>query len=88
MKSTKFFIRILAVFFTLVKPASTSAKPGCMKNTSMAASSIHTVFSPLVSSPTVSGVAMAVLSVVEVACANISVVKQNAMDMARAIRSL
>jgi hypothetical protein len=32
--------------------------------------------------------AMAVLSVVEVACANISVVKQNAMDMARAIRSL
>ena len=27
-----------------------SAKPGCMKNTSMAASSIHTVFSPLVSS--------------------------------------
>ena len=43
MKSKKFFINILAVFFVLVKPASTRAKPGCIKNTSMAASNIHTV---------------------------------------------
>ena len=55
MKSTKFFIRMLAVFFTRVKPASTSANPGCMKNTSMAASIIHTVFNPLASSSTVFG---------------------------------
>ena len=55
MKSTKFFIRILAVFFTLVNPASTSANPGCMKNTSIAANNIHTVFSPLANSPIVSG---------------------------------
>jgi len=48
MKSTKFFIKILAVFFVLVKPASTKANPGCMKNTSIAASSIHTVLTPVV----------------------------------------
>ena len=46
MKSTKFFIRILAVFLVRVKPASTSANPGCMKNTSMAASNIQTVLTP------------------------------------------
>ena len=57
MKSTKFFIRMLAVFFTLVKPASTNANPGCMKNTSIAASNIHTVFNPRANSPTVSGAA-------------------------------
>ena len=43
MKSTKFFMRMLAEFFDLVKPASTSAKPGCMKNTSIAAMRTHTV---------------------------------------------
>ena len=46
MKSTKFFIRMLAVFFERVKPASTSAKPGCIKKTSIAAKSIHTVLMP------------------------------------------
>lgn len=60
MKSTKFFIRILAVFFTLVNPASTSANPGCIKNTSIAASNIQTVFSPKASSPIVSGVSASV----------------------------
>ena len=44
VKSQKFFIRMFAVFFERVKPASQSAKPGCMKNTSMAARSIQTVF--------------------------------------------
>ena len=44
-KSSKFFIRMFAVFFVRVKPASTRANPGCMKNTNMAASSIHTVSS-------------------------------------------
>ena len=57
MKSTKFFIRMLAVFLTLVKPASTNANHGCMKNTSIAASNIHTVFNPRANSPTVSGAA-------------------------------
>lgn len=47
MKSTKFFIRILAVFFERVNPASTRAKPGCMKNTSIAANNIHTVLMPV-----------------------------------------
>ena len=42
-KSMKFFIKMLAVFFVLVKPASTKAKPGCMKNTSMAAIKTQTV---------------------------------------------
>ena len=45
IKSSRFFIIILAVFFVRVKPASTRANPGCMKNTNMAASSIHTVSS-------------------------------------------
>ena len=43
IKSQKFFIRMLAVFFERVNPASHKAKPGCMKNTSIAATSIHTV---------------------------------------------
>ena len=43
MKSTKFFIRMFAVFLLRVNPASHSAKPGCMKKTSMAASNIQTV---------------------------------------------
>ena len=47
MKSTKFFIRMLAVFLLRVNPASTRANPGCMKNTSIAASSIHTVLIPV-----------------------------------------
>ena len=47
IKSTRFFIRMLAVFLLRVNPASTRAKPGCMKNTSMAASNIHTVLSPV-----------------------------------------
>ena len=62
MKSTKFFIKILAVFFTLVKPASTNANPGCIKNTSIAASSIQTVFNPSASSPIVSEALMAASS--------------------------
>lgn len=43
IKSTKFLKRIFAVFLLLVKPASQRAKPGCIKNTNIAASSIHTV---------------------------------------------
>ena len=43
MKSTKFFIRMFAVFLLRVNPASHSAKPGCMKKTSIAANNIHTV---------------------------------------------
>ena len=45
MKYTKFFIRMFTVFLLRVKPASQSANPGCIQNTSMAASSIHTVSS-------------------------------------------
>ena len=30
-KSIMFFIRMLPVFFALVRPASQSAKPACMK---------------------------------------------------------
>ena len=45
MKSTKFFIRMLAVFLLRVNPASHSAKPGCIQKTNMAANSIHTVSS-------------------------------------------
>ena len=48
MKSTKFFMRMLAVFLERVKPASTRAKPGCMKNTSIAAINTQTVSSPLI----------------------------------------
>ena len=104
MKSTKFFIRMLAVFLTRVKPASTSAKPGCMKNTSIAASNIHTVLSPFTNSPTVSGaddstvvssnvaitavVVADILSVVAEVCAKVSVVVQSAIRTARAIHSL
>ena len=47
MKSTKFFIRILAVFLDCVSPASTRANPGCIQNTSMAPSSTQTVSRPL-----------------------------------------
>ena len=50
MKSTKFLNRMLAVFLLRVKPASQSAKPGCMKNTSMAASNIHTVSTEILKS--------------------------------------
>jgi len=39
-KSIRFFMMI---FFALVKPASTMAKPACMKKTRKAASSTHTV---------------------------------------------
>ena len=45
MKSTKFFIKIFAVFFDLVKPASHNANPGCIQNTNIAANNIHTVSS-------------------------------------------
>ena len=45
MKSTKFFIRMLAVFFERVNPASHNANPGCIQKTNMAANSIHTVSS-------------------------------------------
>ncbi len=104
MKSTKFFIRMLAVFFTLVKPASTSANPGCMKNTSIAASNIHTVFNPRANSPTVSGAAdasagavttsvivsvtAATVSAAAVFCADISVVKQHKMNIVVASTAL
>ena len=50
IKSTKFLNNMLAVFLLRVKPASQSAKPGCMKNTSMAANSIHTVSSDMLKS--------------------------------------
>ena len=42
-KSIRFFIRILQAFFALLKPASSSAKPGCMNITSTPASITHTV---------------------------------------------
>ena len=45
MKSTKFLKRMLTVFLPRVKPASHSAKPGCMKKTNIAANNIHTVSS-------------------------------------------
>ena len=48
IKSTKFFIRMLAVFLLRVNPASTRANPGCIKNTSIEASNTHTVSSPLI----------------------------------------
>ena len=48
IKSTKFFIRMLAVFLERVKPASTRANPGCIKKTSIEASNTHTVSNPLI----------------------------------------
>ena len=45
MKSTKFFIKMLAVFLLRVNPASHRANPGCIQKTNMAANSIHTVSS-------------------------------------------
>ena len=45
MKSSKFFIKIFAVFLVRMKPASTKANPGCIKKTNIAASNIHTVSS-------------------------------------------
>ena len=50
MKSTKFFIRMLAVFLACVRPASTRAKPGCIQNTSIAPSNTHIVSSPFTKS--------------------------------------
>src|SRR5574344_275048 len=47
IKSTKFFIRMLAVFLDLVNPASTRANPGCIKKTNIDAISTHTVSRPL-----------------------------------------
>ena len=41
-KSIRFFIMILPVFFALVKPASTIAKPACIQNTSAAPIKNHT----------------------------------------------
>lgn len=35
-KSIRFFIMMLPAFFALVKPASTIAKPACIKNTNAA----------------------------------------------------
>jgi len=37
---------MFAVFFVLVKPASTKANPGCIQNTNIAASNIQTVSNP------------------------------------------
>ena len=95
---------MLAVFLVRVNPASTSAKPGCIKNTSIAASSIHTVLTPETNCEIVSvadassaGASMAVttsvvitviLSVTAESCAYVSVVKQTAANIARAIHSL
>ena len=39
----KFFITMFAVFFARVKPASTSAKPACIRNTRIPAITIHSV---------------------------------------------
>ena len=50
MKSTKFLNKIFAVFLLRVKPASHRAKPGCIKNTNIAASSIHTVSNDILKS--------------------------------------
>ena len=71
MKSTRFFISTLAVFLVRMNPASTKANPGCMKNTSMAASSIHTVLSPVASSPRAPAVASgaAVVAATPASCA-------------------
>lgn len=65
------FISTLAVFLVRMNPASTSANPGCMKNTSMAASSIHTVLSPVASSPRAPAVASgaAVVAATPASCA-------------------
>ena len=103
MKSTKFFIKMLAVFFTLVKPASTKANPGCMKNTSIAASSIQTVFNPKARSPIVSGASAVdsagsaessvivsvtvAVSAITVSCASVPVAKQHNMNIVVAIHS-
>ena len=84
MKSTKFFISMLAVFLVRVKPASTNAKPGCIKKTNMAASNIQTVLTPETNWATVS---VATLSAATAVCAYISVVRQQAMSIARAVRS-
>ena len=43
---------MFAVFLPRVKPASHRAKPGCMKNTSIAASNIHTVSNDIAKSCT------------------------------------
>ncbi len=40
-KSMRFFIMMLMEFLARVKPASTMAKPACMKNTRAAATSVH-----------------------------------------------
>src|SRR5574344_1650252 len=47
IKSTKFFISMLAVFLYLVNPASTKANPGRIKKNSIEAISTHTVSRPL-----------------------------------------
>ena len=46
MKSQKFFIKMLEVFLRRVMPASTSAKPGCIQNTSIAPSNTQRVSRP------------------------------------------
>ncbi len=101
MKSTKFFIRILAVFLVRVNPASTNANPGCMKNTNMAARSIHTVLIPFTNSSIASGVLSSVVIssatvvaedaislIVTVSCAEISVAIQLAIRIAPTMHSL
>ena len=45
-KSSRFFMRMLAVFFERVNPASTDANPICIMNIRIAASSTHTVSIP------------------------------------------
>ena len=41
-KSIRFFMKMFTAFFERVNPASTSAKPACMKNTRIAATTVHT----------------------------------------------
>ena len=42
-KSIRFFIMMLAAFLARVKPVSSMAKPACIRNTSTAATRVHTV---------------------------------------------
>ena len=46
--SIRFFIMMLAAFLARVSPASTSAKPGCMRNTSTAATKMKMLSSTTV----------------------------------------
>jgi len=49
-KSSTFFVRMFTVFLARVRPASSRAKPGCMKKTRKAATSTQTKFAGAVGS--------------------------------------